>query len=100
MVPACVVGDDIEENLETEFMRFFYKGDEVIHRAVFRIDAGVVGAGVIAAEGTEAFFLTDGGDRHQPEDVDAHIAEAGEFAEEGVDGSFAGVLPEVYFIDV
>src|SRR5262249_55899205 len=100
VIPARMVGDPIDHDPEPQLMGLGYEAFEIVHRAELGVSGSIVGAGIIAAEGTEAFGHADRGNGHEPEYVDPHVFQAGHLFGESVKGAFPGVLTNVHFIDI
>jgi hypothetical protein len=73
----------------------FYQAFEVIHRSVLGIHCHVITDRIVTAERSFPVLQADRVDGHQPQDVDAHLFQAGNMLFEGPKGSFNSVLPDV-----
>ena len=61
--------DNIHHQLHTPFVDLFRKMLQILSCSIFRIYAPVIGNGVRAAERFFPVFLSNGIDRHQPDDI-------------------------------
>ena len=100
VIPSRVVGYPVDDDAETQFVG---GGDELFKvgdGTVFRIGGGIIGTGVVAAQASFSTFETDGMDRHEPEDLDSHIAKAGQLSSESREAAFPRILSQVDFINI
>ena len=80
-------------------MAGIHQVEEVLPRAVFRIDGPVVADGVEAAKRPLAALYPDGVDGHEPQDVRAKSADAVQVTLQGVERTLRGVAADEHAVN-
>ena len=99
VVPRRMVGDEIEDNLETLCVRRIDKGAKLFLRPEFRVYCVIILHRVGAAKCALAVFLADGVDRHQPKDIDAHLLQAWKLLLCSLERTFLGEMARVDLVE-
>ncbi len=98
-VVGGVVVDDVDHDFEAEGVGVIAQQAEFFLVAVFGVDLAVVLDGVGTAEAAFFVELADGMDGHEPDDVDAHFAQAGQVGGDVGEGARTAVVAHVDFVD-
>jgi len=100
VVERGVVRHPVDDHVHAQPVRLFDQCLEVVERAEFRIDGRVIAHGVIAAQRVLAVLFADRLDRHQPQDVHAHLFQARQMLGKCLERALGRVLPDVHFVDI
>ena len=112
-IEGGVVGDPIDDDLHFVVVRGRDEGVEILPGAIVRIEGLVILHTVGTAERgasrlDEVVVLVlpafpvdfaNGVHRHEPDDVDAQLVEAGQVGPSTAEGAIRGVLADVHFVD-
>ena len=89
-----VVVDHVDDAFHAAGMDGLYQVEEVLPRAVFRVDGPVVADGVGAAQRALAALRADGMDGHEPQDVRAESADTVQVALQGAERALRRVTAD------
>ena len=94
-----MVGHPIDHQLHACFMNTGNQFPEIIPRTKFRVYFPVIPDGIVTAEASLPVLLADRVNRHEPQDICAHIFDPGDMLHKCSDGACGGKLPQVDLID-
>ena len=94
-----VVIHHVDDALHAPGVDGVHQMDEILPRAVLRVDAAVVLNGVGAAQGALAALHADGMDGHEPDDVRAQAAQAVQIALQRPEGAILRVVADKDAVD-
>ena len=99
VVARSVVGHPVYDHLHAHAMCSGDEAFEIFDAAVFRVDAAVILHSVIGSEGSFSVFDADGVNGHKPEDIHAHVAQAGQVLIKGVECAFGRILAHINLVN-
>ena len=94
-----VVVDHVDDAFHAAGMDGLHQVEEILPRAVFRVDGPVVADGVGAAQRALAALYPDGVDGHEPQDVRAKSADAVQVTLQGVERTLRGVAADEHAVN-
>ena len=95
VIPRRVIGDEVEDHLETLFVRGIDEGAEFLLRAEFRVHCVIVLHRIGATQSALAVLLPDRVDRHEPQYVDAQFLQARQLLLRGGESAVLGEMTGV-----
>ena len=99
IVPPGVIGHPVEDHFEALGVGGADEVAEIVQVAEFGVHRQIVADGIRAAERALAELLADRVDRHDPQHIDAHPAQARQMRFECAECALRRVLANVDFID-
>src|ERR1700677_1866348 len=100
MIPARMIGDDIDDDLESKRVGILHQLRKIIQRTELRVDRRIIGTRIITAQTAQPFLYADRRDRHKPEDIDPHLPQPRHLPRKSRNSPFRSILPEIDLIDI
>ncbi len=99
VIECGVVGYPIQNDLHIQFVSLVDQTFQVFHSSEFGINGLVILHRIITTLSAFSVYLTDGMNRHQPHDFNAHIFKSRQVFRKCIQRTFRCMLPDVCFVD-
>ena len=100
VVAPCMVRHPVNQYFKPHTMRLTNQCFKVIKAPKFRVYLQIAATGVIAAQRAFPVLQTNGRNRHEPQNTDAHFPQSGQVFPQGHKCAFRRILPRIDFVNI